>query len=476
MRRYTSSILLALILLIMGTTPGLSDDYGVYDWGTTGVYDTDVVENILQITASPYRDRVQCWGSNPWSPDGRWIVYQSRRGPYWSDSNEICIMRFDGTGWQQLTFNDTCDSHASFTPDGERIVFQRKNPDTYEAEIWIMDTDGSNQTNLSIRHAGQGPVALGEPEAKPMVSPDGTMIAFHNGEGDDEEGSLWVMNIDGTNPVMITGTLERCSKHSWSPDSAWVLFNSRSPVTGNSKIFKVRTDGSGLTMLSDDEAGVCENWAVWSPNGRHIAYHRNDKRGSYNVHYLCIMNPDGTGKEELVSEIEQWPSGGTVCGPKSWSPDSRIIQFKKYSYSNYRSSIYLYVLGTDEVVRLTDGTYDDRRAWFSPTRPYRILFQDPAGRARDNNSYHDLLMINFVAASDADDPEDTDLSEYLDLIGIPHEGSFGEDSIVERKKDSDKVLGIDCFITAAAPGSFSAVPIVAMVLGLGIALLRRRSE
>ncbi|MDT8271791.1 MAG: hypothetical protein RRA35_01230 [Desulfomonilia bacterium] len=77
--------------------------------------------------------------------------------------------------------------------------------------------------------------------------------------------------------------------------------------------------------------------------------------------------------------------------------------------------------------------------------------------------------------------EDGDLDlAYLTLLGIVHEDYYediySKESYVEVKEESDKILGIDCFITAAAPGAFSAAPILAMILGLGIALLRRRSE
>ena len=54
------------------------------DHGTLGVSNTSVVGNILQITTGDPTDLIQnigdwipCWGVNPWSKDGQWIVYQS---------------------------------------------------------------------------------------------------------------------------------------------------------------------------------------------------------------------------------------------------------------------------------------------------------------------------------------------------------------------------------------------------------------
>ena len=66
------------------------------------------------------------------------------------------------------------------------------------------------------------------------------------------------MNIDGTNPVKVSGALTKNTKHSWSPDSQWILFSagvqySAGPFHNDvSRIFKVRPDGANLTMLSEN--------------------------------------------------------------------------------------------------------------------------------------------------------------------------------------------------------------------------------
>jgi Tol biopolymer transport system component len=205
--------------------------------GTLGVVDTSIVDNILQITTGTpetptAKDWIPCWGVNPWSYDGQWVVYHSQIGGGSSNQrNEICIVKADGTGFQRLTNNSECDTHGNFTPDGTKIIFQRdvvtdKSSEDH-AEIWIMNRDGSNQHSLTQAHGG--PVIPGGCEQKAMVSLDGKKIAFRACTGsssDDESGQLWVMNIDGTNPIKVSGALTKNTKHSWSPDSKWILFSS----------------------------------------------------------------------------------------------------------------------------------------------------------------------------------------------------------------------------------------------------------
>ena len=57
---------------------------------------------------------------NPsWSPDGRWLVFESRRhGPA-----ELYVIGVDGTGERRLTWNGAHDTHPAWSPDGASIVF-----------------------------------------------------------------------------------------------------------------------------------------------------------------------------------------------------------------------------------------------------------------------------------------------------------------------------------------------------------------
>lgn len=374
---------------------GLGTANAWIDWGTEGVADTERVQNILQVTDNQYNDVAQCWGSNPWRSDGGRIVYTSMIDGTSHDNNEICTINPDGTGYQQLTNNEVCDSHASFIPGGLRIVFQRRS-DTGYGEIWIMNSDGTNQQNLTQAH--WGPVCDDCCENKPMVSPDGSKIAFHTCDRD-----IWVMNIDGSNPVKVSGEIDRCTKHTWSPDSMWVLFNGRSqvhedyckiykaPADGSSRGIDARrgADGGGPVMLSEDVDGVCENWAFLSPDGQWIAYHTRSDGDTT----LSIMRYDGTYKRVLVQEEENGDYLDWVCGPKSWSPNSKWIAFKRYGGDE--SSIFVINIDTGEEIRLTKD-YDDRRLWWSPDGS-RILFRDAWSNSRDDllDLDRDLLVINF---------------------------------------------------------------------------------
>src|SRR5688500_9895307 len=57
---------------------------------------------------------------NPsWSPDGQWLVFESRR----HGDAELYVIASDGTSERRLTRSAGEDTHPSWSPDGETIVF-----------------------------------------------------------------------------------------------------------------------------------------------------------------------------------------------------------------------------------------------------------------------------------------------------------------------------------------------------------------
>jgi TolB protein len=67
-----------------------------------------------RLTDSPSED----WISS-WAPDGSQIVFESKR-----DGNyEIYVMDSDGSDQQRLTINQTHDGFPTWSPDGMQIAF-----------------------------------------------------------------------------------------------------------------------------------------------------------------------------------------------------------------------------------------------------------------------------------------------------------------------------------------------------------------
>lgn len=79
-----------------------------------------------------------------WSPNNHWIAFVSTK----SGNDEIWIMNTEGQNQQQLTFNSwEWDKHPTWSPDGSQLAFYSNR--TGKRQIFIMNPDGSNQVNIS---------------------------------------------------------------------------------------------------------------------------------------------------------------------------------------------------------------------------------------------------------------------------------------------------------------------------------------
>jgi Tol biopolymer transport system component len=233
---------------------------------------------------------------------------------------------------------------AAFPGQNGKIVFQRaaSNSDT-NTEIYAMDPDGANQTNLTNNPA---------PEFDPTVSADGTKIAFESGRDGNME--IYVMNADGTNQTRLTNAPGSDSAPAWSADGTKIAFHRSSGGGAADQIYVMNADGSGQTQLtSTTEANV---YPAWSPDGTKIAF-ASYRDGNAEIY---VMNADGTDQSRLTNNpgLDYLPD---------WSPDGDKIAF----YSDQAGHIgndEIYVMNADGTnqTRLTNDPFSDFAPAWSP--------------------------------------------------------------------------------------------------------------
>ena len=108
------------------------------------------------------------------SPDGRWIYFQSDR----TGHMQIWRMRPDGSAPEQLLTSDTSDWFPHISPDGKLIAYLAYKPGTQghpaneDVEIRVLSLADQKVRTLAKLLGGRGSMNV------PSWSPDSTMVAF----------------------------------------------------------------------------------------------------------------------------------------------------------------------------------------------------------------------------------------------------------------------------------------------------------
>ena len=104
------------------------------------------------------------------SPDGEWIVFElDSDAPEDQQMGTIWKVRADGSDMTQLTFGDYDDRQPNWSPRGERILFQRREPSGDNWDIYTIGPDGSNLRQITT---------LPSSETDASWSPDGRWIVY----------------------------------------------------------------------------------------------------------------------------------------------------------------------------------------------------------------------------------------------------------------------------------------------------------
>ena len=96
------------------------------------------------------------------------------------------------------------DSHfgGSWSPSGDDILFVARESEGHHKAIWVVNADGGAPEQLPITPVCGGPLDTPDEYGcySPDWSPDGDRIVFTRSEPDRSNETLWIVNADGTTP------------------------------------------------------------------------------------------------------------------------------------------------------------------------------------------------------------------------------------------------------------------------------------
>ncbi len=225
--------------------------------------------------------------------------------------NNLYIMNSDGSEQTNLTNDSFDNSHLSWSPDNSKILY-------FGEGLFIINPDGTNKINLTKE--------LNKSISYGLWSPDGTKILFiGEAQNPSIEYKLYTIKLDMTGLKEIFSTNIPIASLSWSPDGKIITFTNASifdnVVPGD--ILKINEKGEAkpLHILFNNE--IClkcsSQWYYAGPSWN------ND-----NTLFFSLLNR-ASWEYPSSSQSINFILNPYDCTANELNPSNRSIIFSEYS-------------------------------------------------------------------------------------------------------------------------------------------------
>jgi tricorn protease len=351
------------------------------------------------LTNNPAQDICPMWG-----PDNRIYFLSDRDGRM----NLFSIDLTSKETKQLTTFKDFDIKFPSIGKDS--IVFEQA------GYIWRYDLGTGQATPVPIEikeDFASGRSALVD-ASKHIESvspaPDGQrVIAVARGDIYSVPGK------DGT-PRNLTRTSSAHERDAvWSPDGKWIAYNS--DVTGENELYVRSQDGKGEPQQLTKGADTYYYQAIWSPDSKKLLWADRLQR----LRYVDVAS-------KAITQVDQ-DKYGEIRG-YDWSPDSQWIAWSRPE-ENRGEKVYLFSTTDKKPVVVTDDWYSASNPTFSDDGKYLLLtssrdFKPIFGQTDFSNVYRDMDRVYLITlAKETESP----LAPRSDEVGKARK---------KKEKDADE--------------------------------------
>ncbi len=248
------------------------------------------------------------------SPDGTHIVYSAANE---SNGADLWIVDEYGRNRRQLlACPDATCTQAVWSPDGRRLIYERRTLPTPDAppgppRLWWLD--GETGDTLAVFQDNQW-LGLGA-----RFSPDGRWLSYVSPVSQE----IQVTNLEtGESLIVPSKTGEPAA---WNPDSASLLVSEMQFVGERFivHLFRANLADAVLTDLSGDGLETNDGLPVYSPDGEWIAFSRKKPTAPMGKQ-LWLMRADGREATAVTADAD------IHFGQPAWSPDGAQIVMQGY--------------------------------------------------------------------------------------------------------------------------------------------------
>ncbi|NLD64795.1 MAG: peptidase S41 [Bacteroidales bacterium] len=353
---------------------------GEYD-GNADVYIMNINGgNITRLTWHPGTDEVVGWNA----AKNKIMFTSGRNSP--SRYVKMYLVSPDGTGLEEMIMYDA--ARGSFSPDGGKIAYNKDAQDNatwkrYRGgraqEVYIYDLATDKETNISnYDGSDRWPMWIGN---KIFFSSDRDRVlniwSYDTGTGKIEQvtrhteydvrhpdfggnqvvyelgGEIWKLDLaSGTSarvPVKILTDMEE--RRPFMKDVSRNITRADISPSGNRALIVARGDiftlpeKEGPVRNLTTSPGARDKDAVWSPDGKRIAYF-SDASGEYE---LYVIEPEGKEKPLKLTSL-----GAGYRHTLKWSPDS-----KKIAWTDQTLTLWYIDIASKAITKVDKEEYEN---------------------------------------------------------------------------------------------------------------------
>ena len=218
--------------------------------------------------------------------------------------SELYVSNADGSAERKLIATAGYDYHASFSKDGQWIVFTSERDGLGQSNIYRVKADGTGLQRLTS-HVAVDDAAVFSPT-------DANIIAFvssRSGAAGFGTANIWTLNIATGALTNVTGALgfDPAKPHgyfrpAWSADGKWLAFSSDTGTnwrghdlpngwerTQESSTYIIRPDGSGFKKIASNP-GYAQGSPTWSPDGSAVTFYETPQESTWGAHRPELIN------------------------------------------------------------------------------------------------------------------------------------------------------------------------------------------
>jgi Tol biopolymer transport system component/DNA-binding winged helix-turn-helix (wHTH) protein len=343
---------------------GEGNDFGIYTALVGG-------ENSVRLTNNP-RDAFP-----KWSPDGQQIAF------YRFSDQGLSIYTIPALGGTEHRVYDGPssrweDAGLDWAPDGETLAITEYGKDKIHSRITLISLSDFTASPLTFPDNNHY-------DCNPAYSPNGSLLAFERANVSGTTSDLFVIPVNGGNPIPITSDLRMKAGAAWTPDGKQVIFAAMwtsMAGEGGAGLWRVPLSGGTPTPIAGVGAGAY--YPSIARSGHRLLYQRTVKK--QNIWRLDLkdekhrlgpptllvsekgnkmrphLSPDGKkiafesdrlGWWEIWacdvkgSDCAQLTSLHRIAGAPKWSPDGHYIAFEFHPHE--QSEIYLLDVASGQV-------------------------------------------------------------------------------------------------------------------------------